>query len=787
MLRALQTSVFSQAAKRRHNHTAIDLRAALETPAKHLFCFLCMFLLMHADALGGVYPFAPAFLAAALSLAWHPAALCLGCMAGMLRLPLHTSVLIPAIACALTLLGELALSFTRKGSKNGETRCALLSGVSVLLPSLLFAAGAPIESLQAVLASASAAATAPFFRFALDMDKRRRKYLSQEKVGIFLLAAVLIGGLEALYPALAQGASVFILLALSPMGAAAGLICGLGRLLGGASMEVVAQLALSGFAANLKLYRTRRQKSACVAATMVLWQLTSAQDIQTLVAGCAAALIYALMPERIWDRTAALCSDGESMEPDRIAREICEESVRRLSALAEAFEEMSQICGEIEKLPDEQALINEMRNRLCGGCAEYGACWNGEDNHAVHFLCALIGEALERTDAPTGMRVIFSDGEIPPEILRFCRRGRMIPDRLGLLLRDFAERRKSVIKRATDHRNLALQYAQAREILYSAAERQRAPVHLRGERLHQLEAALESVGLSDCDVCALDVKQPEIRLKKDGAWTDEEARRAAQAFLLAFGGGFAPHRRGSALYFAQRPRFAAQMGVSCCAGRAGEACGDSHLLRMLKPNLMAIMLSDGMGSGENAARESAETLRLLWRFLSAEMSGALALETVNQQMLMRSGDDIFATVDLLLLDLSAGTAEFSKLAACRTLILRGGDILRVEGGNLPLGILEGVRPMVKKIRVKAGDVILLASDGVMDACDEAAMNRFLREHAQLEPQALAEETVRAAALRRDLTRRDDMTCICLRIEEADRRAKRRKVPDKVACESTAPA
>lgn len=767
MLRTLQTADAKSAALRTDT-----LRSAVQMILKPLLSFCIMFLLMHAETLGSIAPFAPAFLCSALSAGLHPAFLCIGCMVGMLRFPLSASLLTPAIGCALALSGELALSFVPMRKRSPEIRCAILSGVSVMLPALFFAGGEALPSIQAICASVMASASAPFFLMALQIGAKRKQLTIHEKLGVFLLLAGAIGGLEALSVHATEFACCLCVLALHPRAVEIGVICGLGRMAGGATEMALASSALLGFVSGLKLYRHRWQRSVCVALMCFAELLAQAKSPYVLIGSLAAALIYALIPEKALNRLSAYFTETEANDADRIAREICEESGKRLTSLAEAFGEMAQSCAATEALPDEQALISEMRERLCGGCAEYSACWNGDDNHAVHFLCALISEALDRVDAPTGKRVIFSDGEIPPEIMRFCRRGRMIPDRLGLLLRDFAEKRRSVIKRSVNNRNFGVQLAQAREILYAAAERQAAPVCLRGERLHRLEAALDLSGIRDCEVSATDIEHMEIRLmRSSGEWHTEEVRRASRAFSQAFGGGFAAYRRDNCLYFVRKPRFQAHTGVSCRAGKAGEVCGDSHLLRMLHPTKLAVMLSDGMGSGENAAHESAETLRLLWRFLSAGLSRSLAIETVNQHMLMRSGDEIYATVDLLLLDLNAGIAEFSKLAACRTLILRGNEILRIDAGNLPLGILEGVQPMIRKVRLKAGDMIVLASDGVMDSCDEAAMNRFLRSHAASAPETLAEEIVHEAALRREAGRSDDMTCICVRIEEVSRRKK----------------
>lgn len=776
MLRALQTAYSAGTAAKemnlRRDEGSMAVRSVAQKLLRPLFSFGVMLLLMHAETIGNISPFAPAFFAAALAAGWHPVFLCAGCMIGMLRIPLNTSSPIPAIGCALVLLGEIALSFAPIKKRSPQTHCAVLGGASVLLPALFFASGETILSLRAICAGTVAAASAPFFLIALQIEKGRKRLTLQEKTGVLLLLAGAIGGLQSLSSFACEFASRLCVTALFPLGAEIGVICGLGRMAGGADEATLAALALAGFVSSRKFYHARWQRSLCLAVTSLAEAFVFAKSPSMLIGSFSAALVYALVPEKALNFLAPLSFENETYDVDCIAHEVCEEAGGRLTALAEAFDEMAQSCAAIEALPDEQTLIGDMRERLCSGCAGYPACWNGDDNHAVHFLCALISEALERVDAPTGMRVIFSDGEIPPDIMRFCRRGRMIPDRIGLLLRDFAEKRRSVIKRGMNNRSLALQFAQTREILYAAAEKQISPVRLHGERLRRLEAALECAGISDCIVCASDIKTLEIRLdRRSGDWSADEVRKASHAFSQAFGGGFVPYRRENLLYFVRKPRFEAHTGVSCCAGRAGEVCGDSHLLRRLHPSKLAVMLSDGMGSGENAARESAETLRLLWRFLSAGLSRTLAVETVNQHMLMRTGDEIYATVDLLLLDLNGGIAEFSKLAACRTLILRGHEIMRIDGGNLPLGVIEGVQPVTQKLRLKAGDTIVLASDGVLDSCDEATMNRFLRAHAASAPETLAEEIVREAALRRDAGRSDDMTCICVRIEEAKKRGK----------------
>ena len=137
-------------------------------------------------------------------------------------------------------------------------------------------------------------------------------------------------------------------------------------------------------------------------------------------------------------------------------------------------------------------------------------------------------------------------------------------------------------------------------------------------------------------------------------------------------------------------------------------------------------------------------------------------------MLIKSGDDIFATVDLLTIDLISGEAEFSKLSACDSYILRGDELITITGGRLPLGILERVRPEVCRVRLRPGDVLVMGSDGVMEFGTDAELERVACAGADRPAEQLSEALVRAASLKRAAERIDDMTCVCARMLDARR-------------------
>ena len=754
---------------------ALSLRiSAIFAKLRRPVCILAMlFLFMRAEPVSGNAPFAAAFFAAGLFSGENVGAMAAGCILGALRFPLLEAAVLPAIACACIMAGEIAFSTLKFLKKiDGHTRISILAGFGVLLPSLIFAGGEILPSLQGLACAALAAAASPFLAAALGVKANRKWYLAEERVGALLMAGGALCGMYAVSPIVAEIAAGLGVMCMP--GAGMGVVCGLFLALGGAPAVKIAHLALCGLAAGVHAGSNRKFCALRVCACGVLAQILLEAGTFSWFAMPVAAVLYLLTPQAWQDAIAHFLRPVHAAEdPDRISQLVAMENQRRLRALGDAFGDMAESYAEPTEVPDEQALICAMRERLCSGCSDYPHCWAGRQNRAARFLCSLITDAISLADAPSGRRVLFSDGEIPPDILRICRRGRMIPDRLGFLLRDFAERRRAEIKRADNNRLVSVQFLQAREILYDLAQRQAAPMHFQGGKIDRARAALDSIGLKDVTIGIRGGGEIGVT-RSDEHWTREEVLRAGTEINRIFGGRYVPERLGSMLRFTRYPRLAAQTGVACQSGVAGEACGDSHILRMMDDGRMLALICDGMGMGEAAAQESRTAIHLLWRFLNAEISRPLAIEAVNRQMLMQSGEEMFATMDLCLIDLNSGVAELSKLAASRTILLRGNELRAIEGAHLPLGILEGIQTPVQRIRLRPGDVLIMGSDGVMEAGDGRMIERIVRAGSGMQAQQLAEQIVREAALRRSHGRADDMSCICIRIEKPDER--RRDAP-----------
>ena len=175
-----------------------------------------------------------------------------------------------------------------------------------------------------------------------------------------------------------------------------------------------------------------------------------------------------------------------------------------------------------------------------------------------------------------------------------------------------------------------------------------------------------------------------------------------------------------------------------------------------------------------ATQECEKQPEALQRARSARCSSAAAGEA-----------ECFATVDLLIIDRNAAKAKFYKMGAASSFLLRNGKVKRFEQAALPIGIIPEVQLNHIAVRLKAGDIVVMVSDGITEAarvCEsdgvgesdyvdesdgawlhELLESRTAAELAHLSARQLAGEILDEAILRYADRERDDLTVAVIKI------------------------
>lgn len=215
--------------------------------------------------------------------------------------------------------------------------------------------------------------------------------------------------------------------------------------------------------------------------------------------------------------------------------------------------------------------------------------------------------------------------------------------------------------------------------------------------------------------------------------------------------------------FEQAPALALEVGASLRSCSGEEVAGDSYISRLLAGGRHMLALSDGMGSGMSARQESYAALALMVESLRAGYTRAQALDVVNALMLMCTGREMYATMDLCVIDLHTGETAFEKLGACPSYVVRDGEVRAIGADTLPVGVLPDVESSCLRMTLRPGDVVILVTDGVLDAFPggEEGLRTTIGKLHWLHPQAIGDKLIAQAVGAG--TPRDDMAILCIRV------------------------
>lgn len=213
--------------------------------------------------------------------------------------------------------------------------------------------------------------------------------------------------------------------------------------------------------------------------------------------------------------------------------------------------------------------------------------------------------------------------------------------------------------------------------------------------------------------------------------------------------------------------FSTEYGMASGAKRGSAASGDSVTVKDIEGKLL-LALSDGMGSGVRAREESRRALGLLSELMAVGFCIDDAAECVNSLLSKNGTGDMYATLDVMLLDLENGTARLKKYGAPSSYVLRGNRLYSLYSEALPLGILGNAESRGRSIRLHSGDTLIMMSDGVADALGAGLYGAITDNVLSFGDPELAARSLLEAA--KSAGGADDMTVLVCRVEENIRAA-----------------
>lgn len=454
-------------------------------------------------------------------------------------------------------------------------------------------------------------------------------------------------------------------------------------------------------------------------------------DVSTLqmwwLHGAVALAGFLLVPAEVLARWVVYLPGTRATEQRRSNTEsrMQREVNTRFMELSEMFSDLAAAFDYLPKginseVVDPSWLLDNLSKRVCVGCGTYETCWKEDfytTSNTLLNLCTLVEKAsdLHLDDLIDAFK---------PE----CERKAELANGVNHLLELMQVELHWKNRLQENQKIVAAQLEGVAQLFYSFACAARPSINFSEEFEEKVAAELKRAGLVH-KVTVLQTGHGRLITELEGPPCS--GRRWCSSYLDGLVSAAMGQRYslwltkcakeatgpGCKMVFLPERRF--QVDVqSVRAARPGSlVCGDSFSQLKLRDGKLAFIISDGMGYGTKAALESGTTVRLLKQLLDYGFEREFAVSTVNSILLLRSPEDTFATVDLAIVDLFTGTVEFIKNGAAPSYILKqGGVVQRIQANSMPLGMLDRIDYYCERVTLDSGDMLVMVTDGVTDAC-----------------------------------------------------------------------
>ena len=217
------------------------------------------------------------------------------------------------------------------------------------------------------------------------------------------------------------------------------------------------------------------------------------------------------------------------------------------------------------------------------------------------------------------------------------------------------------------------------------------------------------------------------------------------------------------IHFVEDVSYQMLYGVSRLTRENEKVSGDNYICRQEDSGRFVMCLSDGMGSGMDACRESEIVVELLEQFLDSGFSQETAARMVNSALLLKGREGMFSTVDICAVDLYTGICDFLKAGASSTFIKRDHWVESIASENLAAGLVQQLDFDTASRKLYHGDYLIMMTDGVLDALpterEEETMKEIIMDVREKEPREMGRGILERVLGYSDYHARDDMTVV----------------------------
>ncbi|MBH0231826.1 stage II sporulation protein E [Halobacillus yeomjeoni] len=608
---------------------------------------------------------------------------------------------------------------------------------------------------------------------------------------IILLASVLTGmiGWEIQGVAVVDVFARYLVILLAYIaGAAIGSTVGVvtGLVLSLSNMDHIYQMSLLAFSGLLGGL-LKEGKKVGVSAGLIVGTLligfyvnNGASLPSSVIASAIAVIFFLLTPNSLVGKLSRYVpgTDEHQSEQQKYLQKVRDVTAVRVGKFSEVFQALSKSFTHIEPVPPETAeeeevdyFLSHVTEKTCQSCFKKEKCWVNLFDQTHDMMTELMTEIDEKGEPNRIVRKNVED---------HCVKSQKLIDTMKHEL-SFYHANKQLKKQVMESRKFVAEQLQGVSDVMSNFAQEIVKEREHHEKKEQIiYHALERMGMvvQKLEIYSLDPGNMDLELIVEiDNYRGEGAKVIAPVLSDILGESIVvtmeeitpyPHGR-CYLNFGSAKHYSIETGVAHAAKGGGFISGDSYTMMELGRGKYALAISDGMGNGERAHEESVETLRLLKQILQSGIQESVAIQSINSILSLRSNDEIFSTLDLAVIDLHQATSKFVKVGSTPSFIKRGDQIFTIESGNLPMGIIPEVDVDMTSEQLKAGDLLIMMSDGIIEGPKyvenmEMWLKRKIREIPSKDPQVIADVLLEEVIRTQSGSIIDDMTILVARID-----------------------
>ena len=356
--------------------------------------------------------------------------------------------------------------------------------------------------------------------------------------------------------------------------------------------------------------------------------------------------------------------------------------------------------------------------------------------------------------------------------------GNLTRERCQELLQTIADGDEDEISRAKGEWNAScLNGSRFLELFWNRYQQERQAALWSGRvaesRRVVAEQLSEVAGIMDraaCDLYSLNSLPDELsekicrQMKKNGAfvqkiWLQERPKEHLRDGAQVLSGEY------QTVLFQEDVKFQVLYGVGRITKEQESISGDNYSV-LCENGQFVLCLSDGMGSGIEANRESETVVELFEQFLRAGFPRIMAARMINSMLLLQPKEGMFSTFDVASINLYTGVCSFLKGGASPTFLRRDTWVEVVESTSLAAGLVSQTDFDTTTKKLYDGDYLVMMTDGVLDALPgdrTEQMKQLLLEVKNSEPREFARELLERVLRLGGCRARDDMTVLVARI------------------------